>query len=239
MRFLATTTFQRVRYASHPFSFGNIAAAAALEYDQRRIRSISSGGRGGGEEHTGTVKFYIKEKGYGFIQPDGKSSSTGDNEDDTTDVFVHRSGIVSEGLTPETSVQNPYLRQGERIRYRLAPSNRAVDVVWVNGTPIPPLRANYLRTVRDQVALELGESILDIFCNSSSSSNDHDDHYNKVEQSVQRSQLRLERAHAKIERLGMKITDFPEHRRSSNGSFSSPPATRPRSGDFPEDQEED
>jgi len=51
---------------------------------------------------TGTVKWYNPNKGYGFIQPDDKSS----------DVFVHVSTLERAGLNT--------LNEGQRVSYELA-----------------------------------------------------------------------------------------------------------------------
>jgi len=63
----------------------------------------------------GTVKWFSDAKGYGFIQGD-----------DGTDIFVHRSGIVGDGLRT--------LHEGQIVEYEQALSGKgplAVDVVSV------------------------------------------------------------------------------------------------------------
>lgn len=47
----------------------------------------------------GTVHFFDKQKGYGFITPDGE----------TKDVFVHFSAIISEGFKS--------LNEGQRVQF--------------------------------------------------------------------------------------------------------------------------
>jgi CspA family cold shock protein len=49
--------------------------------------------------HTGTVKTFNKEKGYGFITPDGGGK----------DVFVYHSDIMMEGYKE--------LKEGQRVSY--------------------------------------------------------------------------------------------------------------------------
>jgi CspA family cold shock protein len=49
--------------------------------------------------HTGTVKTFNNEKGYGFIKPDGGGK----------DVFVHHSDIFMEGYKE--------LKEGQRVSY--------------------------------------------------------------------------------------------------------------------------
>ena len=50
----------------------------------------------------GTVKWFNRAKGYGFIQP----------EDDSKDVFVHISAVTRAGLRG--------LREGQRVQYERA-----------------------------------------------------------------------------------------------------------------------
>jgi len=67
------------------------------------------------ERITGTVKWFSRVKGYGFIQPDGENQE---------DVFVHYSAIVGEGFRN--------LKGGERVEFSVEDNPRgpqAVDVV--------------------------------------------------------------------------------------------------------------
>jgi CspA family cold shock protein len=52
------------------------------------------------QEITGTVKWFNRTKGYGFITPDGEGQR---------DVFVHYSAIVGAGFRN--------LEEGERVRF--------------------------------------------------------------------------------------------------------------------------
>ena len=64
-------------------------------------------------EVTGTVKWFSRMKGWGFIEPDG-----GDR-----DVFVHYENIAGEGFRN--------LEKGERVRFRIEDTPKgpkAVDV---------------------------------------------------------------------------------------------------------------
>lgn len=66
------------------------------------------------ERVTGTVKWFDRRKGYGFIQPEGGAE----------DVFVHHSGIRGEGFTN--------LEDNERVEFTIEDTPKgpqAVDVV--------------------------------------------------------------------------------------------------------------
>ena len=67
---------------------------------------------------TGTVKWFSRIKGFGFIEPDG-----GDK-----DVFVHYSSIIGEGYRN--------LEEGQRVEFTIKDTPKgpqAVDVVGLNG----------------------------------------------------------------------------------------------------------
>jgi|TARA_R100000455_G_C6243554_1_gene101832 CspA family cold shock protein len=63
---------------------------------------------------TGTVKFFNKSKGFGFITPD----------DGGTDVFVHITAIQSSGL--------PGLDDGQRVSFDTEPDRRGKGPKAVN-----------------------------------------------------------------------------------------------------------
>lgn len=58
------------------------------------------------ERSQGVVKWFSRQKGYGFIQPDGGSE----------DVFVHFSAIAGEGFRN--------LDQGERVEFSVEDSDK-------------------------------------------------------------------------------------------------------------------
>jgi CspA family cold shock protein len=71
-----------------------------------------------GERTTGTVKWFSRVKGYGFIEPDG-----GDK-----DVFVHFSAIMGEGYRN--------LNEGQRVEFTIEDTPKgpqATEVVSLNG----------------------------------------------------------------------------------------------------------
>jgi CspA family cold shock protein len=78
------------------------------------IPIVESQAQSANGEALGTVKWFSRMKGWGFIEPDG-----GDR-----DVFVHYENIVGEGFRN--------LEKGERARFRIEDTPRgpkAIDVV--------------------------------------------------------------------------------------------------------------
>ncbi len=55
--------------------------------------------------HTGTVKFFNAEKGFGFI-----------TRDDGSDIFVHFSNIEGEGFRT--------LQEGQRVEFEIGPGRK-------------------------------------------------------------------------------------------------------------------
>ncbi len=73
------------------------------------------------ERFTGTVKWFSRVKGYGFIQPDGEGKE---------DVFVHFSAIVGTGFRN--------LNEGDRVEFGIEDTPKgpqAVDVVTLGSEP--------------------------------------------------------------------------------------------------------
>ena len=86
---------------------------------------------------TGTVKFYLRDRLYGFIVPDDPLLAK------TNELWCHRTGIVS-SKTFDESPSRPYLRNKERVKFRVQASDKktpvAVDIVFENGRPVPLFR---------------------------------------------------------------------------------------------------
>eukprot|EP00591_Stephanopyxis_turris_P002681 CAMPEP_0195520224 /NCGR_PEP_ID=MMETSP0794_2-20130614/16434_1 /TAXON_ID=515487 /ORGANISM="Stephanopyxis turris, Strain CCMP 815" /LENGTH=126 /DNA_ID=CAMNT_0040649535 /DNA_START=82 /DNA_END=458 /DNA_ORIENTATION=+ len=84
----------------------------------------------------GRVKFYRKDKTYGFI--------TSDTDGD--DIFVHRSSIVG---APEDDLFHPFLRRGERIKFKRSDNTNgkvvAKDVTFEDGSNVPVYRSEYVK----------------------------------------------------------------------------------------------
>ena len=107
----------------------------------------------------GRVKFYNRDKGYGFIVADAAPN---------VDVFVHRKHIQCDPPLPEdfTSIRWPYLRKAERVCFETIPKEdgreEAIKVSWANGQSIPPERTNYLGKAHEQIKGKFGESVYDL-----------------------------------------------------------------------------
>lgn len=64
---------------------------------------------------TGTVKWFSRVKGYGFIEPDGGEK----------DVFVHYSAIIGEGYRN--------LEEGQRVEFAIEETGKGPQAVQVHG----------------------------------------------------------------------------------------------------------
>lgn len=64
---------------------------------------------------TGVVKWFSRQKGYGFIGPDGEME----------DIFVHYSAIVGEGYRN--------LSEGQRVEFNIEESGKGLQAISVVG----------------------------------------------------------------------------------------------------------
>ncbi len=71
----------------------------------------------------GTVRWFSRVKGYGFIQPDGQEK----------DVFVHFSAIVGEGYRN--------LNEGQRVEFSVEDTPKGPQAVQVVGQATQPAQA--------------------------------------------------------------------------------------------------
>jgi len=72
------------------------------------------------EKTQGTVKWFSRVKGYGFIQPDGASE----------DVFVHYTAIMGEGFRN--------LDQGQRVEFSIEDSPKGPQAAEVMKLDVEP-----------------------------------------------------------------------------------------------------
>uniref|UniRef100_A0A7R9WTL0 CSD domain-containing protein n=1 Tax=Craspedostauros australis TaxID=1486917 RepID=A0A7R9WTL0_9STRA len=117
------------------------------------MRSLSSST----EEYTGIVKFYMRNKAYGFILPD---------DQELGDVFVHCSSVVCDVPTEESNVR-PFLVRNERVRFGITDKEGhaqkyATNVRFEDGSIVPIYRQNYAKSMRKDVACALGETVLEM-----------------------------------------------------------------------------
>jgi cold shock CspA family protein len=186
---------------------------------------------------TGKVTFYNRAKAYGFVIPDGVEQKVNPDGSMEGQVYVHRTGIVSD-LSVEESSMYPFLRAGERIRFTVSHTTpsyndnkeipqdavgkpRAVQVTWLDGTPIPPLRPNYLISVQGTSVQQLGLEILEYVeqlndDDSATATIDPEEQLKALYAIVKKAQTNINGAKQKIVKLGMKVEDFPVLTKDSN-----------------------
>ena len=114
-------------------------------------------------EITGTVKFYLRSKAYGFITPDSPAQAGAE------EIFVHRTSIACDKSVQEFRLR-PYLNKGERVRFHVESSDqkpRAVDVVFENREKVPLFRNGYLKAAIEGEKTRLGEKVLELFHSTS------------------------------------------------------------------------
>jgi len=87
------------------------------------------------ERTLGTVKWFSRQKGYGFIEPDGGNE----------DVFVHFSAIVGEGFRN--------LRRGQRVEFAVEDTPRGPQATGV--TELEPLTEDTPESARADDATDM------------------------------------------------------------------------------------
>lgn len=158
-----------------------------------------------GDFVTGTVKFYNRQKFYGFVNP---------LKDPTLDVFLHRGDIVSD-LDKETHPANPFLKPGEHIRFKIETVDglpHAKEITFATGRPIPPLRPSFMANWLKGIHLELGENVhkimVDEDVSSAMAAEDQGKLVERIQDAWKIAQTKIDATHALIDRMGMKVEEF-------------------------------
>ena len=120
----------------------------------------------------------------------------------------------------DVSIQNPFLRKGERVRFDTIPDTgleKAVQVRWLDGSTIPPVRKNYLGSVHERARRVLGEHCYTIMSDADLSD---EEKAQKVRDAFDYAQIIVKNGESLIERLGLKVEDFPIHaERNQTGRY--------------------
>lgn len=143
---------------------------------------------------TGTVKFYSRNKAYGFIVPDQGGE----------DVFVHRTAFQS----TSNDARYPFLKRGERVSFSVSDESsvpQATQVTFVDGKPVAPLRNDFLAQTTRRAQNVIGEEVFYLFHNNrESKSITVDDIRSIYEDAVKQ----LKEAEQLVEQLGMTLDQF-------------------------------
>jgi len=114
------------------------------------------------EFQTGSIKFYIREKAYGFIIPDDIKAAG------SADIWVHRTSFETPHSIEEHPTR-PYLYQGERVKFRVkkvkGPTPQAMDLTFANGEIVPLFRRNYAESVIKGVHQRIGDYLIETIQN--------------------------------------------------------------------------
>lgn len=165
--------------------------------------SISSTSTSSDDEfQTGHVKFYKRDKFYGFIAPVDKPNE---------DVFVQRRLIVSD-FSFEESPKYPFLRKGDYVRFKLSHVKtengeeklQAAQVTFANGKKVPPLRPLFLRNTVKGIREDLGKNVYTIMKDTSNP----EEQWQRVQDAWNIAQSREQGALELIRKLGMNVDDF-------------------------------
>ncbi|KAL3938866.1 MAG: hypothetical protein SGBAC_006305 [Bacillariaceae sp.] len=109
---------------------------------------------------TGTVKFFIRKKAYGFVIPDDPA------EAGSSEVWVHRTSIDTPHSGEEYPTR-PYLYKDERVKFRVefdeeGRTPKATNLTFENGKEVPLFRKNYHQSAIKGEQQRLGEFLLEI-----------------------------------------------------------------------------
>lgn len=119
---------------------------------------------------TGTVKFFIRSKAYGFITPDDPNEG---------EIWVHRTSF-NNSIPVDEFLTRPYLLKGERVKYQVAPNEAgneanplmAKNVTYETGALVPPFRKGYVANLLKYEHQVLGAKVHDILKDDKSTNED-------------------------------------------------------------------
>eukprot|EP00980_Cylindrotheca_fusiformis_P015013 scaffold4127_cov126-Cylindrotheca_fusiformis.AAC.9 len=107
----------------------------------------------------GSVKFFIRNKSYGFIIPDDPASAG------ASEIWVHRTSIDSPNHSSDEYPTRPYLYKNERVKFRIEMDQegrrpKAANLKFENGKLVPLFRKNYHQSTIQGEHKRVGEFLL-------------------------------------------------------------------------------
>lgn len=175
----------------------------------------SSIGDHDGQIYTGKVKFYLRDKAYGFVTPDDPSFPS--------DIWIHRTSIDTPH-SPESFPTRPYLIKDERIQFQIeksagdgaGQSDKAINVRFANGRQIPLYRKNYHAAVVRGEMQRLGQVVYDLALESqqevneeySSSSLNKEQLLAAIQEAVQMAHEQIQLAAERQEQYGPELDEL-------------------------------
>lgn len=190
------------------------------------------------ESFTGIVKFWNRRKKFGFISARIGRLPEKDYFVGVGSVIVlkpkeiEQEGGQEEVKDTDTSSDNvsddsgsdkiitPNIYKGERVRFRVRTlsngTQKAVDVTWLDGKAISPIRNNFLDMTHKHVKAVMGEKIFEIVKNINTS-DDPEGLLQQIQIVYNDATGKISEAERKIIALGMKVEEFPLYPFSREG----------------------
>jgi len=177
---------------------------------------------------TGTVKFYLRNRLFGFIIPDDPLVAG-------PEVWVHRTSIQTP-YSFEEFPNRPYLQKNERVKFQIEYDDgnsddnknnnddvigsssgdstgehserenkpKAVNVMFENGRQIPLFRKNYHAAVIRGESQRLGKDILDLF-ESNEMTVDDTELLDKIKELVENAKEKIQAAERNVADYGIGL----------------------------------